>query len=54
MLLLLKTPNLLAAVTVYWFALPLFGVHLPFTTLLTYLPLIFFFSAMPADSRARE
>ena len=50
-LLLLKTPNLLAAVTIYWLALPLFGIDLPFTTLLTYLPLIFFFSAMPAAAK---
>jgi hypothetical protein len=50
-LLCLKTPNLLAAVTVYWLALPLFGVHLPYTALLTYLPLIFFFSAMPAAAK---
>ena len=50
-LLLMKTPNLLAAVTVYWLALPLFGVTLPFTALLTYLPLIFFFSAMPAAAK---
>jgi hypothetical protein len=50
-LLLLKTPNLLAAVTVYWLALPLFDVHLPFMALLTYLPLIFFFSAMPAAAK---
>jgi hypothetical protein len=50
-LLLLKTPNILAAVTVYWLALPLFGVSLPFTALLTYLPLIFFFSAMPAAAK---
>jgi hypothetical protein len=50
-LLLMKTPNLLAAVTVYWLALPLFGVQLPFMALLTYLPLIFFFSAMPAAAK---
>jgi len=50
-LLLLKTPNLLAAVTVYWLALPLFGVSVPFTALLTYLPLIFFMSAMPAAAK---
>ena len=50
-LLLMKTPNLLAAVTVYWLALPLFGVTLPFMALLTYLPLIFFFSAMPAAAK---
>ena len=46
-LLLYKTPNLLAAVTVHWLALPLFGMHVPFTTLLTYLPLVFFFAALP-------
>jgi len=50
-LLLLKTPNLLAAVTVYWLALPLFGITLPFTALLTYLPLVFFVSAMPAAAK---
>ena len=42
-----KTPNLLAAVTVHWLALPLFGMHVPFLTLLTYLPLVFFFAALP-------
>jgi hypothetical protein len=42
-----KTPNLLAAVTVHWLALPLFGMHVPFTTLLAFLPLVFFFAALP-------
>ncbi len=46
-LLLYKTPNLLAAVTVHWLALPLFGIHVPFLTLLTFLPLVFFFAALP-------
>lgn len=46
-LLLLKTPNLLAAVTVHWLALPLFGMHVPFTMLLTYLPIVFFAAALP-------
>lgn len=46
-LLLLKTPNLLAAVTVHWLALPLFGMHVPFAALLTYLPLVFFAAALP-------
>jgi hypothetical protein len=46
-LLLLKTPNLLAAVVVHWLALPLFGIHVPFTTLLTFLPLVFFCAALP-------
>jgi len=46
-LLLYKTPNLLAAVTVHWLALPLFGMAVPFTTLLAFLPLVFFFAALP-------
>jgi len=46
-LLLYKTPNLLAAVTVHWLALPLFGMHVPFTALLTFLPLVFFAAALP-------
>jgi uncharacterized membrane protein YbhN (UPF0104 family) len=46
-LLLYKTPNLLAAVVVHWVALPLFGVHIPLATLLTFLPLVFFFAALP-------
>jgi len=46
-LLLYKTPNLLAAVTVHWLALPLFGMHVPFLKLLTFLPLVFFFAALP-------
>jgi uncharacterized membrane protein YbhN (UPF0104 family) len=46
-LLLYKTPNLLAAVTVHWLALPLFGMHVPFATLLAFLPLVFFFAALP-------
>lgn len=47
LLLLYKTPNLLAAVLVHWLALPLFGIHIPFATLLTFLPLVFFFAALP-------
>ncbi len=50
-LLVMKTPNLLAAVTVYWLALPLFGMHVPLTALLTYLPLIFFSAAIPAAAK---
>ena len=46
-LLLYKTPNLLAAVTVHWLALPLFGMHVPFLKLLAFLPLVFFFAALP-------
>jgi hypothetical protein len=46
-LFLYKTPNLLAAVTVHWLALPLFGMHVSFLTLLTFLPLVFFFAALP-------
>jgi hypothetical protein len=47
LLLLLKTPNLLAAVVVHWLALPMFGMHVPFTQLLTFLPLVFFAAALP-------
>lgn len=46
-LLLYKTPNLLVAVVVHWLALPLFGMHVPFDVLLTFLPLVFFFAALP-------
>ena len=46
-LLLYKTPNLLAAVTVHWLALPLFGMHVPYLTLLAFLPLVLFFAALP-------
>jgi hypothetical protein len=46
-LLLYKTPNLLAAVAVHWLALPLFGMHVPFAALLAFLPLVFFFAALP-------
>ena len=47
LLLLYKTPNLLAAVTVHWLALPLFGIHIPFAVLLTFLPIVFFGAALP-------
>lgn len=47
LLLLYKTPNLLAAVTVHWLAMPLFGMQVPFTMLLAFLPLVFFFAALP-------
>jgi hypothetical protein len=47
LLLLFKTPTLLAAIVVHWLALPLFGIHIPFFTLLTFLPLVFFFAALP-------
>jgi hypothetical protein len=46
-LLLYKTPNLLGAVVVHWLALPLFGIQIPLATLLTFLPLVFFFAALP-------
>ncbi len=46
-LLVYKTPNLLAAVTVHWLALPLFGMQVPFATLLTFLPIVFFCAALP-------
>jgi hypothetical protein len=44
---LLKTPNLLLAIVVHSLAMPLFGLHVPFTVLLTFLPLVFFFAALP-------
>jgi hypothetical protein len=47
LLLLYKTPNLLAAVATHWLALPLFGMHVPFAALLAGLPLVFFFAALP-------
>jgi len=47
LLLLYKTPNLLAAVTVHWLALPLFGIHVPYAVLLTFLPIVFFGAALP-------
>jgi hypothetical protein len=50
-LLLMKTPNLLAAVTVYWVAAPMFGFELPLMELLTYLPLIFLSTAIPAVAK---
>jgi hypothetical protein len=51
-LLLLKTPNLFAAVTVYWLALPPLRRRLdPFSALLHYLPLISSSSAMPAAAK---
>jgi hypothetical protein len=50
-LILMKTPNLLAAVTVYWLAAPLFGFELPFSELLAYLPLIFLSTAIPAVAK---
>ncbi len=46
-LLLYKTPNLLMAIVVHWLALPLFGLHVPFLALLTYLPIVFFVAALP-------
>lgn len=46
-LVLYKTPNLLAAVVVHWLGLPLFGIAVPFEVLLTFLPLVFFFAALP-------
>lgn len=47
-LLVYKSPNLLAAVVVYWLALPLFGIDgISLASLLTYLPLIFFLAAVP-------
>lgn len=42
-----KAPNLLAAIVVHWLALPLFGIHIPFLSLLAFLPLVFFAASLP-------
>ena len=48
----LRSPALLAAVVVYTLALRLFGLEANFLDLLGYLPLIFFGAAVPAPMRA--
>ena len=48
----LRTPALLAAVVVYTLALRLFGLEAGFLDLLGYLPLIFFGAAVPTPMRA--
>ena len=47
LLLLYKAPNFLMATVVYYFALPCFGIHLPYLDLLLYLPIIFLAAALP-------
>lgn len=49
---LLRSPALLAAVTVYTLALRFFGVEASFLSLLGYLPIIFFAAAIPTPMRA--
>ena len=49
---LLRSPALLAAVVVYTYALRLFGVHAEFLDMLGYLPVIFFGAAVPGPFRA--
>ncbi|MCH2169385.1 hypothetical protein MK489_01265 [Myxococcota bacterium] len=51
-ILLLRSPALLAAVAVYTLALRLFGLEANFLDLLGYLPLIFFGAAVPTPMRA--
>jgi uncharacterized membrane protein YbhN (UPF0104 family) len=45
--LLYKAPNFLLAVVVHYSALPLFGVHVPFGYLLTFLPIVFLVASLP-------
>ena len=49
---LLRSPALLAAVVVYTYALRLFGVEAEFLDMLGYLPVIFFGAAIPGPFRA--
>jgi len=49
---LLRTPALLAAVVVYTFALRLFGIDANFLDMLGYLPVIFFGAATPGPMRS--
>jgi hypothetical protein len=49
---LLRSPALLAAVVVYTLALRFFGVHAEFLDMLGYLPVIFFGAAVPGPFRA--
>ena len=49
---LLRSPALLAAVSVYTVALNLFGVEASFVSLLGYLPVIFFAATVPTPMRA--
>jgi hypothetical protein len=48
----LRSPALLAAVVIYTLALRLFGVSVEFTTMLGYLPIIFFGAATPGPMRS--
>ena len=48
----LRSPALLAAVVVYTYALGLFGVHAELLDMLGYLPVIFFGAAVPGPFRA--
>ena len=49
---LLRSPALLSAIVVYTIALRLFGVEASFTSLLGYLPVIFFAATIPTPMRA--
>ncbi len=46
-ILLYKAPNFLLAVVVHYFALQLFGVHVPFTRLFAQLPIVFLVASLP-------
>ena len=52
MIVIMRSPALLGAVVVYTLALRLFGVHVEFTTMLGYLPVIFFGAATPGPMRS--
>jgi uncharacterized membrane protein YbhN (UPF0104 family) len=45
--LLYKAPNFLLAVVVHYYALQLFGVHIPFVRLLGFLPIVFLVASLP-------
>jgi hypothetical protein len=51
-ILLLRSPSLLAGVFVYSVAAGLFGVEIPFLSMLTYLPLVIFGTLVPGPFRA--
>ncbi|MFP8874580.1 MAG: hypothetical protein VCB42_08630 [Myxococcota bacterium] len=51
-IMILRSPALLAAVVVYTLALRLFGVPVEFSTMLGYLPVIFFGAATPGPMRS--
>lgn len=49
---LMRSPAILSAVVVYTVALGLFGVHASYSTMMGYIPVIFFAAAVPTPMRA--